>query len=68
MRAPAGWMIVFVGNWIAAMFAGAVDFARDTFAAESTNAVVSRFAGLVQPDSEIILFAKLCLTLTNCMF
>ena len=31
---------------------GAVDFISDTFAAESTRAVVFMLVGLVQPDSE----------------
>ena len=52
IREPVGSMVVFVSNWSVAMFVGAVDLIRDTFAAESMNAVVSRFAGLVQPDSE----------------
>ena len=50
--APAGWMMVFVGNCAVAMVDGAEDFSRVTFAAESTSAVVSRFAGLVQPDAK----------------
>jgi hypothetical protein len=50
MRAPAGWMIVFVGNWFAASFAGALVLRRDTFAAESTKAVLSRVVGLSQPE------------------
>ena len=49
--APAGWMIDFVGSWMAAFLAGAVDIMSDTFAAESTNAVLSRLGGLVQPES-----------------
>ena len=56
--------MVLVGSWFAASFDGAVDLRRDTFAAESTNAVVSRFSGLVQPESEEILLAKLILTLS----
>ena len=62
MRAPAGWMIDFVGSWMSAKFDGAFGCRSDTFAAESTNAVVFRFGGLVQPDIENILFAKLRLT------
>ena len=50
IRAPAGWMIVLVGNWFSDSFAGALVLRRETFAAESTKAVVSRFVGLSQPE------------------
>ena len=50
IRAPAGWMIVLVGSWCFASFAGALVVSRDTFAAESTKAVVSKFVGLSQPE------------------
>ena len=47
-----------------AYFDGAVDVIKETFAAESTNAVLSRLGGLLQPEVEEILFAKLMLTLS----
>ena len=46
-----------------AYFDGAVDVIKETFAAESTNAVLSRLGGLLQPEVEEILFAKLMLIL-----
>ena len=55
-------MKVLVGSCVVASCAGALVLRRDTFAAESTSAVVSRLAGLVQPESENILFVKLLLT------
>jgi len=50
--APAGWMIVLEGSWRVATLDGAVGVSKETFAAESTNAVESRFVGLLQPESE----------------
>ncbi len=38
--APAGWMIVLVGNCVAATVDGDDDWRRLTFAAESSKAVV----------------------------
>ena len=55
-------MMVLVGSCLIASFDDAVDLRRDTFAAESTNAVVSKLSGLVQLESEDILLAKLLLT------
>ena len=48
-----------------ASIAGAWAASKVTFAAESKNAVVFRFGGLVQPDGEKMLFAKLLLTLLS---
>ena len=62
MRAPAGCIMVLVGSCVFTFHAGALELRRDTFAAESTRAVVSRLAGLVQPELENILFVKLLLT------
>jgi hypothetical protein len=56
-------MMVLVGSWVFDFSAGAFEFNKDTFAAESTSAVVSKFGGLVQPEVEIILFARLLLVL-----
>ena len=58
-------MMVFVGSWNEASSAGAWADSKVTFAAESKNAVVFRFGGLVQPDGEKMLFAKLLLTLLS---
>ena len=62
IRAPAGWMMVFVGNWTGASSDGAFGSRRVTFAPVSTSAVVRISGGLVQPDSEKIVLAKLSLT------
>ena len=62
MRPPAGWIMVLVGNWIVAASDGASGSRRVTFAPVSTSAVVRISGGLVQPDSEKIVLAKLSLT------
>ena len=49
---------------MAASLDGAVEVINDTLAAESTNAVLSKSGGLVQPESSEVLFAKLNLTLS----
>ena len=65
MRAPAGWMIVFVGSWMSASVDGALVFSSDTFAAESTSPVVFKSGGFEQPEFDKILFAKSLLTLSS---
>lgn len=52
--APAGWIIVLDGNCVVAIVEGAVGVKRETFAAESTKAVVSKLVGLEQPETEEI--------------
>ena len=49
IRVPAGWMLVFVGSWMSASIASALVFSSDTFAAESTSAVVFKLGGFEQP-------------------
>ena len=61
MRPPAGWMIVLVGSCIDDSSAGAWVESKETFAAESSSAVVCRFVGLLQPELEDKLFTKLFL-------
>ena len=61
MRPPAGWMIVLVGSCNVALFAGAAEERRETFAVESTSAVVCRSGGLLQPEWIDILFTRLLL-------
>ena len=61
MRPPAGWIMVFVGSCNDVSSAGASDESKETFAAESTSAVVFKFGGLVQPDLVDKLFTKLFL-------
>ena len=56
--APDGWRIVLVGSWMAASFSGAPSVAKDTLAAESTNAVVFKSGGFEHPECVIVLFAK----------
>ena len=43
-------MMALVGSWIAASSDVAFVESKDTFAAESRSAVVSRSSGLVQPE------------------
>ena len=43
-------MIVFAGSCKVASSAGASTESKETFAAESTRAVVCRFDGLLQPE------------------
>jgi len=54
IRAPAGWMMVFVGNWTGASSDGALGSRRVTFAPVLTSAVDRMLGGLAQPDSEEI--------------
>ena len=61
MRPPAGLMIVFVGSCKVASSAGASAENKETFAAESTRAVICRFDGLLQPELVDKLFTILLL-------
>ena len=47
--APGGWRIVLVGNWGVNLLAGALSASSDTFATESTKAVLLRFLGFPHP-------------------
>ena len=47
--APAGWRIIFVGSCVVESLAGAPLANNDTFATESTSAVVFMSGGLAQP-------------------
>ena len=49
IRALAGWRIVFVGSCVADSLAGAPLANNNTFAAESTSALVFISGGLAQP-------------------
>ena len=48
-------MIVLIGDCMLAILEGAVGCSRETLSADSTNAVVSKLLGLLQPESEEIL-------------
>ena len=56
---PAGWNILFVGSYNAAVLAGARAPRRVTLAPASTSAVSERLLGLEQPDVEKVLFTIL---------
>ena len=49
IRVPAGWKIVFVGSCVADSLAGAPLANNNTFAAESTSAVVLISSELAHP-------------------
>ena len=48
-RVPLGWVTDLLACWVGAYWAGASDWSKDMLAPVSSNAVVLRSGGLVQP-------------------